>query len=243
MLRASHIFSSSSSSPIPHHQIMDTQPHQPGPSGSKSGQLADASSNMLLIGTQKERRQQLVLCEDADTASKNISEDAHLKIVHKTGNSTNTTQHAVGCEYLHTAVNSRQWTLKQIAGIRQNLYDQCITAPNGKDQWSTMEFVHTVSEIEYHDVVSSGIFTEEFAEKHPREWTKQALITLEEATKAYMIEVIAAYQCLKQQLTSFRYSTWLQLWQGKEVVYSWNSPTCTWPWTWRNLPKVGFRTL
>jgi hypothetical protein len=90
---------------------MDTQPPQPGPSGSKSGQLADASSNMSLIGTQQERRHQLVHRKAADAATKHMTEDAHLKIVRKTGHSTNKKQHAVGCEYLHTAVNSRQLTV------------------------------------------------------------------------------------------------------------------------------------
>jgi len=52
-----------------------------------------------------------------------------------------------------------------------------------------------VCEIEHHDVVSSGIFADEFADKHPREWKKQALITLEEATEAYMVEVTAEFHC------------------------------------------------
>jgi seryl-tRNA(Sec) selenium transferase len=90
---------------------MDTQPPQPGPSGSKSGQLADASSNMSLIGTQQERRHQLVHREASDAATKHMTEDAHLKVVRKTGRSTHKKPHAVGCEYLGTAVNSRQLTV------------------------------------------------------------------------------------------------------------------------------------
>jgi hypothetical protein len=35
------------------------------------------------------------------------------------------------------------------------------------------------------------MFADEISDKHPREWTKQALITLEEATEAYMVEVTA----------------------------------------------------
>jgi len=68
---------------------MDTQPPQPGPSESKSGQLADALSNMSIIGTQQERRHQLVHREAADAATKHMTEDAYLKIVRKTGRSTN----------------------------------------------------------------------------------------------------------------------------------------------------------
>jgi hypothetical protein len=58
-----------------------------------------------------------------------------------------------------------------------------------------MAFVCTVRESEHHDVVSSGVFADEFADKHPHERTKQALITLQEATEAYMLEVTAEFQC------------------------------------------------
>jgi len=39
---------------------------------------------------------------------------------------------------------------------------------------------------------------------------------------------------------SCRFSTCLQLWQGKEVGYSWNSPTCAWRWIWPKWPKKAF---
>jgi hypothetical protein len=90
---------------------MDTQPPQPGRSRSKSGGLAGASSNTSLIGTQQERRHQLVYREAADAATKHMTQEAHLKIVRKTGSSTNQKQHAVGCEYHHTVVNSHQLTV------------------------------------------------------------------------------------------------------------------------------------
>jgi len=48
-----------------------------------------------------------------------------------------------------------------------------------------------VCEIEHHDGVRSGIVMDKFPHKHPREWTKQALITLQEAMEAYMVVVIA----------------------------------------------------
>jgi len=44
-------------------------------------------------------------------------------------------------------------------------------------------------------IVSSGIFADEFRDKRPREWTKQALKTLEEATELYMVEVIPGSHC------------------------------------------------
>jgi len=40
---------------------------------------------------------------------------------------------------------------------------------------------------------------------------------------------------------SCTFSTCQQLWQGKEVGYSWNSPTCAWPWIWPKWPKKAFR--
>ena len=46
-------------------------------------------------------------------------------------------------------------------------------------------------EIEHHDVVSGENFADDFSNKHPREWTKHALSALEDATQAYIVEVIA----------------------------------------------------
>jgi len=106
-------------------------------------------------------------------------------------------------------VNSRQLTVYHVAGVRRELREQFITARNRKPPWSTKAFIQTVREIEHHDIVSSGTFTDAFRDKGPREWTKQALITFEETTEAYMVEVIAASHCVKQQLISFRYSTCL----------------------------------
>jgi len=40
---------------------------------------------------------------------------------------------------------------------------------------------------------------------------------------------------------SCRFSTCLQLWQGKEVGYCQNSPTCAWPWIWPKWPRKAFR--
>jgi hypothetical protein len=71
-----------------------------------------------------------------------------------------------------------------------------IAARIAKHPWTTKAFVRTVREIEPQDVVSSGMFADEFPDKHPREWMKQAFITLEKATEAYMVEIIATSQCL-----------------------------------------------
>jgi len=80
-------------------------------------------------------------------------------------------------------------------GVRKELRNEFIVAHNRKPPWSSEAFVRTVCEIEHHDVVSSGIFADEFPDTHPREWTKQALITLEEATEAYMLKVTAEFHC------------------------------------------------
>jgi hypothetical protein len=80
-------------------------------------------------------------------------------------------------------------------GVCRELHNEFIAAHNGKPPGSTKAFVRTVHEIEHHDVVSTGIFTDEFPDKRPCEWTKQALITLEEATEAYMVKVTAKFHC------------------------------------------------
>ena len=61
----------------------------------------------------------------------------------------------------------------------------------GKPPWSTKAFVPTVRAMERDDVIRSGISTGRFRDKGPREWTKQALNTLEEPMESYMVEVFA----------------------------------------------------
>jgi len=52
-------------------------------------------------------------------------------------------------------------------------------------------FIRTVRKITHDDVVSSGILVDESNNKLSREWTKQSFTTLEDATEAYMVELIA----------------------------------------------------
>jgi hypothetical protein len=78
--------------------MMDTQPPPPGESGSNTGRLAGATSNPDMLGTQQERKHKLVHRNAANVATTHMTQDAHLKIVHKTGSSKNKKQHAVGCE-------------------------------------------------------------------------------------------------------------------------------------------------
>jgi hypothetical protein len=56
---------------------------------------------------------------------------------------------------------------------------------------STKQSVRTDRVIEHHVVIISGILEDKFCDKGPREWTKQALKSLEEAMELNMNEVIA----------------------------------------------------
>jgi hypothetical protein len=76
---------------------MDTEPPPPGESGSNTGRLAGATSHTELLGTQQERRPKLVHRDAANAATKFMIQQAHLKIVRKTGSSKYKKQHAVGC--------------------------------------------------------------------------------------------------------------------------------------------------
>jgi len=90
---------------------MDIQPPLPGKSRWNSGRLGGATSNTGIIGTQQERSQKLVYHDTTNAATKHMTQDAHLKIVSKTGTSKNKKQHAVECQYIHFEVNSRQLTI------------------------------------------------------------------------------------------------------------------------------------
>jgi len=87
---------------------MTTQTPQTGKSGSESSETTGASFNASLQGTQQQRRHQLVHREAANVATENMTQDAHLKIVRKTGSSTNKKQHAIKCEYVHIMVDGCQ---------------------------------------------------------------------------------------------------------------------------------------
>jgi len=207
---------------------MFTQPPPPGESGWNTSRLAGATLNTEILGTQQERNHKFVHRDAANAATKYVTQDAHFKIVRKTGSSKNEKQHAAGCKYSHMEANSGQFTVSRTAGFRREIRNKFIAARIREPPWSTKASVRTFREIKHHDVVSTGISPDKFTDKHPREWTKQAFITLGEATEEYMVEVTAEFHCQKQQLMSCRFSSCLQLWQGKEVGYSWNIPTCAW---------------
>jgi hypothetical protein len=94
------------------------------------------------------------------------------------------------CESIHIGVDDSQLGIEPSAGVHRELCDQFIASCNGKHPWLTKAIVCKVREIEHHDVVSSEVFANEFCDKCPQEWTKQALQTLEEAMKSHMVEII-----------------------------------------------------
>ena len=124
-----------------------------------------------------------------------MTQDANLKIGGKTNSRRNKDQHAVGCEYIHIDAIGGQLTVYGTAGVCRELRNKFIAARQGQLPWSIMAFVCTAREFQPDDVVSSGIFADKFADRRPSEWIKQALITLEEATEAYMVEVTAEFHC------------------------------------------------
>jgi len=54
--------------------------------------LAGATSNTKILAKQQERRQKLVHRDAANAATKHITQDAHLKIIRKTGSGKNQKQ-------------------------------------------------------------------------------------------------------------------------------------------------------
>jgi hypothetical protein len=89
---------------------MDIHSPPAGESGSNTSRLAGATSNTEILGTQQECRHKLVHRDAANVATNHLTQDAHLKIVRKTGSSKNKKQHAVGCESILIVPNGVQLT-------------------------------------------------------------------------------------------------------------------------------------
>jgi hypothetical protein len=89
-------------------QAMAPETLPPGAIGPELIRTAGASGNAPLGETQQQRRHQLVHRDAAIVATENMTQDAHLKKVHKTGSSKNKKQHAIGCESMHICVNDGQ---------------------------------------------------------------------------------------------------------------------------------------
>jgi len=70
--------------------------------------MMGASFNTPPTETQLQCRHHLAQRDPANAATENMTLDAQLIIVQKSGSSKNTEQHAIGCEYSRTEVDSRQ---------------------------------------------------------------------------------------------------------------------------------------
>jgi hypothetical protein len=64
-----------------------------------------------MLGTQQDHRHKTVHCDAANAATTHMTQDAHLKIIRKTGCSKNQKQNAVGCEYILIYANDGQLTV------------------------------------------------------------------------------------------------------------------------------------
>jgi hypothetical protein len=79
-------------------QAMAPETLPPGANGAESSLMTGTSRNAPLGETQQQHRHQLVYRDAAIVATENMTQDAHLKKVRKTGSSKNKKQHAMGCE-------------------------------------------------------------------------------------------------------------------------------------------------
>jgi len=173
-LRTSHSFSLSSSSPIPHLQIMATPTLQPAVSRSESSRSTGSPCHASLDGTQYQRRHRLIQHDAANASTANMTQDSRLKIICNARSRKSEKQHAIGCEYIHIVVNGCHLTDYLKVDICIELSDQFIAAHNGKLPSWTKAFVHTEPEMEHQDVVRSRFFAEGFRDMYPWERTKQA---------------------------------------------------------------------
>jgi len=84
---------------------MATKTPRPGENGTVLGRSTGVTPNMSLSGTQQERRHQLLHRNAAHAATKNMTQDAHLKIIRKTGRSKKKKPRAIECDYICVRVN------------------------------------------------------------------------------------------------------------------------------------------
>jgi len=147
--------------------------------------------------TQQQPRYHLVHYDAANTASAHMFQDGHVKIIRKTRSSNNRTQYAIGYQFIYVVVNGHHLSIHCASGICRELYNQFITAHNGKPSWFTKAFAHTVSTIAHYDTICSESFTNALHHKHPWRWVKRDLITCQKATKGYMVDIAAESQFLK----------------------------------------------
>jgi len=89
-------------------QIMAPQPPQQGEGGTESSRKTAMSSDTPPAETQLQRRHHIVHRDAANAAPDNVTLDALLTVVRKTGSRKNTKQHAIRCKCNRIGVDSRQ---------------------------------------------------------------------------------------------------------------------------------------
>jgi hypothetical protein len=89
-------------------QAMAPETLPSGAIGAESSRTSGASHNAPFGETQQQPRHQLFHRDAAIVATENMTQDAHLKKVPKTGRSKNKKQRAIGCESIHICVNDAQ---------------------------------------------------------------------------------------------------------------------------------------
>jgi hypothetical protein len=90
---------------------MAPETFQPGAIGAESSWMTRTSINVPPGETQQQPRPQLVHRDAAIVATEHITQDAHLKKVHKTGSSKNMKQYAIRCESIHISADDSQLTI------------------------------------------------------------------------------------------------------------------------------------
>jgi len=88
--------------------MMAPETLQPGVIGAESSRTTGASSNAPPSETPQRHRHQLVHPDAAIIATEDITQDAHLKLVHKTRSSNNKKQHWIVCESIQLNVEDGQ---------------------------------------------------------------------------------------------------------------------------------------
>jgi len=91
--------------------MMAPQTRQQGESGTESSRTMGTASNMPPAETQLQHRHHLAHRDAANAATQNMTLDARLKIGDETGSSMNMKQHAIGCMYSQTNVDSSQLSI------------------------------------------------------------------------------------------------------------------------------------
>ena len=100
--------------------------------GIKSSRTTGVSSNTPPPETELQRRHHVAHHDTANATTGDMTLDAQLNIVRKTGSSKNKKQHPIGCKYSGIAVNDRQLLIYHAAGVCPELRDQLLAACNGK---------------------------------------------------------------------------------------------------------------